>query len=99
VQAARSWFAAINSKNNAAAVAHFAPAAADMMEWYGGPPAWPTFSALRCEQVSGGAATASVLCTFHESQAASVGNPVSFWTIDLNRQTDRRWLITNYGQG
>jgi len=43
--------------------------------------------------------TALVYCTFSESQALSVGNPESFWTVDLKRQSDERWLITNYGQG
>ena len=50
-------------------------------------------------QVNRSGVTALVLCTFSESQAPSVGNPDSFWTVDLKRQPDERWLITNYGQG
>lgn len=99
-QAALSWFYAINDKDKAAAVAHFEPAAAGQMNWGNGDTStWPTFSALRCEPTSQSATTASVLCTFSESQAPSVGNPVSFWAVDLHRQPDGRWLISTYGQG
>jgi hypothetical protein len=100
VQATLSWFAAINQKDKAAAIAHFAPAAVFMMNWGGGDiTTWPTFSALHCTQVNRSGVTATVLCTFSESQAPSVGNPDSFWTVELKRQPDERWLITNYGQG
>ena len=100
VQAALSWFAAINQKDKAAAIAHFEPAAVGMMNWGDGDTTtWPTFSALHCAQVNRSGVTASVHCTFSESQAPSVGNPDSFWTVDLKRQPDERWLITNYGQG
>jgi hypothetical protein len=99
-QATLSWFDAINHKNKAAAVAHFTPAAANQMNWVNGDTStWATFSALHCKQVSRSAATAVVYCTFKESQAPSVGNPDSFWTVSLHRQPDGRWLITNYGQG
>jgi hypothetical protein len=98
-QATLSWFSAINHKDQPSAVAHFEPSAAGMMSWYGGPSAWPTFSALRCRQISGGGTTATVLCTFKESQAPSVGQPDNFWTVELQRQPDGRWLITNYGSG
>jgi hypothetical protein len=97
-QATLSWFSAINHKDNAAAIAHFEPAAANQMNWgYGDASTWPTFSALHCKQVSRSATTASVYCTFSESQAPSVGNPDSFWTVYLKRQPDKRWLITDYG--
>jgi len=100
VQATLSWFAAINQKDKAATMAHFEPAAAGMMNWGGGNvTTWPTFPALHCAQVNRSGVTASVYCTFSESQAPSVGNPDSFWTVDLKRQSDERWLITNYGQG
>ena len=99
-QATLSWFSAINHKDKAAAIAHFAAAAADQMNWGNGDTStWPTFSSLHCRQVSRSATAASVNCTFSESQAESVGNPDSFWTVDLKRQPDNRWLITNYGQG
>jgi hypothetical protein len=99
-QATLSWFFAINHKDKAAAVAHFAPATADQMAWASQwqPSAWPTFSALHCRQVSRRAAAAWVYCTFTESQAPSAGNPDSFWTVELHRQADGRWLITSYGQ-
>lgn len=99
-QATLSWFAAINQKDKAAAIAHFEPAAAGMMNWGDGDTStWPTFSALHCAQVDRSGVMASVYCTFSESQAPSVGNPDSFWTVYLERQPDGRWLITNYGQG
>jgi hypothetical protein len=31
--------------------------------------------------------------------APSVGNLDSFWAVDLQRQSDWRWLISTYGQG
>ena len=70
------------------------------MNWGNGDTsAWPVFSALHCKLASRGATTASVYCTFSESQAPAVGNPDSFWTVYLQRQPDGRWLIDNYGQG
>ena len=99
-QATLSWFYAVNHKDKAAAVAHFESAAADQMDWGGGDTStWPTFSALHCQPTSQSATTASVYCTFSESQAPAVGNPDSFWTVELQRQPDGRWLISNYGQG
>ena len=99
-QATLSWFYAINHKDKAAAVAHFEPAAADQMDWGDGDTStWPTFSALHCKPTSQSATTALVYCTFSESQAPAVGNPDNFWTIELHRQPDGRWLISNYGQG
>ena len=99
-QATLSWFYAVNHKDKAAAVAHFESAAADQMDWGGGDTStWPTFSALHCQPTSQSATTALVYCTFSESQAPAVGNPDSFWTVELQRQPDGRWLISNYGQG
>jgi hypothetical protein len=101
-QATLSWFSAINHKDLAAVLAHFTTAAANQMgsSWTNwDTSAWPTFSALPCRQLSRSVTTASVYCTFKESQAPSVGNPDSFWTVYLQRQADGRWLITNYGQG
>lgn len=60
---------------------------------------WPVFSNLRCKPAGRGARTASVYCTFSESQAPAEGNPDSFWTVYLQRQPGGRWLIDNYGQG
>jgi hypothetical protein len=99
-QATLSWFYAINHKDKADAVAHFTRAAAGQMDWGNEDTStWPTFSALRCKPASRGVTTASVYCTFSESQAPAVGNPDSFWTVYLQRQPDGRWLIGNYGQG
>lgn len=99
-QATLSWFYALNHKDMAAAVAHFQSAAAYMMtDGYGGPAAWPTFSALHCRQVSASSDTAVVLCTFSESGGLAGVQQDNFWTVDLDRQPDGRWLITNYGQG
>ena len=99
-QATLSWFYAINHKDKADAVAHFTRAGAGQMNWGNGDTStWPTFSALRCKPASRSAATASVYCTFSESQAPAVGNPDSFWTVYLQRQPGGRWLIDNYGQG
>ena len=98
-QATLSWFFAVNHKDKAAAVAHFEPAAAGQMNWgNGNTSTWATFTALHCKQVSRTATTASVRCTFNESQAPSNGNTDNFWTVDLHRQPDGRWLITGYGQ-
>ena len=100
VRATLSWFFAINHKDKAAAVAHFAPAQAAMMAWgEGDVSTWPSFSALHCKQLSGGAASAVIYCTFNESQEPADGQVDNFWTVSLNRQPDGRWLITNYGQG
>jgi hypothetical protein len=91
---------AVNHKDKAAAVAHFTRAAAGQMNWGNGNiSTWPTFLALHCKPVSQAATTASVYCTFSESQAPAVGNPDSFWTVYLHLQPDGRWLIDNYGQG
>jgi hypothetical protein len=100
LEATLSWFAAVNSKDRAAAVAHFVPADASMMDWgNGGTSTWATFTRLRCKPLSSGAASATVYCSFDESQSPSEGNPDSFWTVWLTRQTDGHWLIDNYGQG
>jgi hypothetical protein len=100
LQATLSWFAAVNAKDRAAAVAHFVPADAGMMNWGNGDTStWSTFTRLRCKPLSQDAASAAVYCSFDESQSPSEGNPDSFWTVSLARQPDGRWLIDNYGQG
>ena len=95
VEAAESWFQAVNNGNAAAAKSHFAPQSVDMMEWSGN---GTTFSDLHCRQLSRGTTSADVLCTFHES-GGDEGNPDSFWTISFQRQPGGPWLINNYGQG
>jgi hypothetical protein len=100
LQATLSWFAAVNAKDKAAAVAHFAPADASMMGWGNGDTStWSTFTRLRCKQLSQDGTSATVYCSFAESQSPSEGNPDTFWTVWLARQPDGRWLIDNYGQG
>jgi hypothetical protein len=86
-------------KNMAAAVAHFAPAAISMMDWYGGSSKYPTFSALHCREVSAYGTTASVLCTFKELHVQPGTQADNFWTVELQRQPDGHWLITSYGTG
>jgi hypothetical protein len=100
LQATLSWFAAVNAKDRAAAVAHFVPADAGMMDWGNGDTStWSTFTRLRCQPLSQDATSAAVYCSFDESPSASEGNPDTFWTVSLARQPDGRWLIDNYGQG
>ena len=100
LQATLSWFAAVNAKDKVAAVAHFVPADADMMDWGSGDTStWSTFTRLRCQPLSQDAASATVYCSFDESQSPSEGNPDTFWTVSLARQPGGRWLIDNYGQG
>lgn len=100
LQATLSWFFAVNHKDKAAAVAHFAPTEAGMMDWgEGDTSTWPTFTALHCRQLSGSASAAEIYCSFNESQAPSDGQVDNFWTVSLNRRPDGRWLITNYGTG
>jgi hypothetical protein len=99
-QATLSWFYAMNHKDMTAAVSHFAPAAAYMMtDGYGGASAWPTFSELHCRLISTYGTTASVLCTFKELHSEPGTQVDNFWTVELQRQPDGRWLITNYGTG
>jgi hypothetical protein len=94
------WFAAINRKDKSAALTDFEPSAADHMNWGNGDTStWPTFSNLRCSTANETASTASVYCTFSESQAPAVGNPDSFWTVYLDKHPGGRWLINNHGQG
>ena len=100
LEATLSWFAAVNAKDRAAAAAHFVPADASMMDWGNGDTStWSTFTRLRCKPLSSGTASATVYCSFDESQSPSEGNPDTFWTVWLAHQTDGRWLIDNYGQG
>jgi hypothetical protein len=98
-QATVSWFYALNHKDMAAAISHFAPAAAAMMDWYGGTSAYPGFSELHCRQISSYGSTASVYCTFKELHPEPGTQVDDFWTVELQRQPDERWLITNYGTG
>ena len=100
VQTAYGWFKSVNNKDYPGAVAYFEPTARDMMEWGGGNTSgWPTFSNLRCKLVTETVTDAQVQCTFRESQAADVGNPDSFWGIDMHRVGTGPWFIDNYGQG
>jgi hypothetical protein len=100
LQATLSWFAAVNAKDGAAAAAHFVPADANMMNWGNGDTStWSTFTRLRCKPLRQDAASATVYCSFDESQSPSEGNPDTSWTVGLARQPDGRWLIDNYGSG
>jgi hypothetical protein len=98
-QATVSWFAAVTETTKAIALADFEPKARDMMEWGGGRTStWPTFSDVRCKTLIRTASEASVYCTFSESDSPAVGNPDTFWTVYVQRNTNRRWLISDYGQ-
>lgn len=107
--ASLSWFFAINHRDRAGVLAHFERARGhgtwengDQSYWAsGGLWRWPTFSALHCEQVSRAATTASVRCTFKESQVQLPGQPqptISWMSVYLHQQPDGRWLITDFGQ-
>jgi hypothetical protein len=70
------------------------------MNWGGGDTSgWPTFSSVRCGVDNKNEAGAIVHCSFSESAAPDVGNPDSSWTIEMERQPGKPWLITGYGQG
>lgn len=100
VQTALAWFRAIDAKDRPAVLASFASGFASSTSWhYWGVDAWPTFSSVRCKPGTETARRATVLCTFSESQASSVGNPAGFWSISFLRDVHGRWLIVNYGQG
>ena len=71
-----------------------------LMDWGNGDTStWSTFTKLRCKPLSQGAESATVYCSFDESQSPSEGNPDSSWTVSLARQPDGRRLIGNYGFG
>ena len=100
LRAALAWFGAIDAKEQHQVLAAFAPGVAagtSWREWGAG--SWPTFSGVRCKGESQTAISATVMCTFSESQAPSTGNPVSFWTVSFVHTLHGRWLIVNYGQG
>jgi hypothetical protein len=100
VQAANSWFKAINAKDGSDAVAHFQSSARNQMNWGGGDTSgWPTFSSVRCRVDNKNEARAIVHCSFSESAAPDVGNLDSSWNIEMERQLGKPWLITGYGQG
>jgi hypothetical protein len=97
---AQSWFRAINSKDLHSAQDHFAVSQRSMMDWGGGDTAtWSTFTHLHCKTLRDSGKVAIVYCSFSESASPSEGNPDSFWTISMERNTGGTWLINNYGQG
>lgn len=92
-----SWFAAVNANNKPLALAHFAAADRDQMEWS----SWaPRFKHLRCSQESGSATSADVTCTFDEINDPDAGmSNTTFWDVYLQRVPPGPWLINGYGQG
>jgi hypothetical protein len=99
-QATLAWFSAVDHKDKAEAVADFEPSDADQMNWGNGDTStWPSFSAVQCKPLRQSAGAATIYCTFSESAAAAVGNPDTFWTVYLQRQPDRRWLIASAVSG
>lgn len=97
--AVMAWLAAVNRKDRRAALAHFVPSAREMADWGTGPSQWPIFSAIRCKSEDKSTSEAHVYCAFHETAAPAVGQPDSWWSVELRRQHDGSWLIDNYGQG
>src|ERR1019366_7453277 len=100
LQAADSWFTAIDEKKLSITRADFESSERYMMNWGAGNSAtWPTFSAVHCRTLSETTTDAWVSCSFHESHSAAVGQPGNIWTISMHRQASSPWLITNYGTG
>lgn len=101
VATAESWFAAINARKQSLALAHFAPAQYQMMEWS----SWgPHFKNVKCTQLSGvfpQTATSSVVrCTYDTINDPEAGmSKENFWDVYLQRAPPGPWLINNYGQG
>jgi len=92
-----SWFHAINDGNQALAMAHFASADRDQMEWsaFGS----FTFQNLRCHDIGVTLGNATVYCSFQIRNPTPDLEGDSFWTIDMDRERSGRWLITSYGTG
>jgi hypothetical protein len=92
-----AWFKAVNDQNAPLALAHFAAAERDQMEWsQWGPP----FQHLRCNLQSGTSSSAIVYCSFSPITDASTGmSGDASWDVYLQREASGRWLINNCGQG
>jgi cold shock CspA family protein len=100
VQTAMAWFHAINSNDGAAARARFAPQDVQMMDWMKGDASQiSTFSNIHCQDTVKTKSSATVHCTFSESNSPTMGNPDTFWNIAMVRGPAGTWLINNYGQG
>ena len=101
VATAQSWFAAINARKQSLALAHFAPADYQMMEWS----SWgPHFKNVQCSLLSGvalpTATSAVVRCTYDTINDPDAGmSNENFWDVYLQRDPPDPWLIDNYGQG
>ena len=97
VETTVAWFKAVDDQNAPLALAHFAAAERDQMEWsQWGPP----FRDLHCKLQSGTAASAVVYCSFAMINDPDTGmSNTSFWTVDLQHEPSGQWLINSYGQG
>jgi hypothetical protein len=101
VATVQSWFAAINARKQSLALAHFAPADYQMMEWS----SWgPRFKNVHCSLLRGvgppTATSAVVRCTYDTINDPDAGmSNQNFWDVDLQRDPPGPWLIDNYGQG
>jgi len=97
VETTVAWFTAVNDQNAPLALAHFAPAAREQMEWsqWGQP-----FRHLRCSLQSATTSTAVVGCSFATINDPDTGmDNDSAWSVDLQRAQSGPWLINNYGEG
>ena len=103
VETALAWFSAINERNVHLAKSYFVPAEAGQTAWVKGYKSTGTpFTDVHCRLQAGGAPygpnDANAYCTFREAPSPDEGQPDSFWTVNLVRQKNGRWLISNYGQ-
>jgi hypothetical protein len=109
VQEASTWFAAVDSRNLSASLAHFEPQQHFIADWDGGDVSmWPHFERVKCSKIAQppiGLPTTStnttVRCTFHVVPSPGGDNSAindTFWSVSFHRSKDGPWLIDNYGQ-
>jgi len=97
VDTALSWFKAVNENNMPLALAHFAPADRNQMEWSG--LGSFSFYDLRCYVMFQAVTTSEVVCAFkvHDPPIDLLDD--TFWDISMQRKPSGPWLITGYGTG
>jgi hypothetical protein len=94
VDTSYAWFQALNDDNLPVALAHLTPAAAA-----GG---WSdfgqvTFSHVSCQLSTSTATSAEVHCSFVTHNPPVELENVDFWNIDMQREGDGPWLISDWG--
>jgi len=97
VGTALAWFQSVNTHDKSLALAHFASADRDKMEWsdFGS----ISFDNVQCQPEAETATTAAVRCTFAIRDPSPDVRSDTFWDIYFERQPSGPWLITDYGQG